>query len=436
MKMLLIRQTNVSGLITAIIFMMIGLSACSNEPNHSDTDSVYLPPEPAMEVSQRDADPESSYAPENGPSYGYSSNNQTDIGSSRQMVNENQFQHQQNDSRQYDGSLNGNTESAGLFSGNSARVVIMDHGLNIPLGTYTLPEGWKISHSVAYDPNTGSQVRYQMEKYGPAGQLARGFPSIQYGEFFGRSFDDSWKQPVVQSLQRHLSDLSFGGIRHSERLQSSRHFSKFSMEAASSGMRMQALEIPFHGKYNGRDYSGIVFFINTTFPEIPGTGLLTYSLAISPSEIFQSTLDTIVRIEDGFQPNPRHQQAMAQIMQRNHQRNMAGNQASFNAHQQRMASQRQSFDTQNQQWSSDFFGSDWSTSSGNGYTSHESFIDGITDHTTFDDPYSGNQIRNEGNFKYNYTDGLGNYYGTDDPSFNASSLQGNWQPIEPVRPDP
>ena len=30
---------------------------------------------------------------------------------------------------------------------------------------------------------------------------------------------------------------------------------------------------------------------------------------------------------------------------------------------------------------------------------------------------------------------LGNYYGTDDPSFDPNSLQGNWEQIDPLAAD-
>jgi len=111
-----------------------------------------------------------------------------------------------------------------------------------------------------------------------------------------------------------------------------------------------------------------------------------------------------------------------------------GDQAAFEAHQRDMA-QRSAMMDQNH---ADFMGELRSTpnrpAGGGHYDSHDAFIDGIHDSTSFEDPYSGRQITRDGVYDYWYQDNLGNYYGTDDPSFDPNSLQGDWQRIEPLTP--
>ncbi|CAN5445086.1 hypothetical protein BH23BAC3_BH23BAC3_35850 [soil metagenome] len=335
-------------------------------------------------------------------------------------------QHQQNSSIQ--------TESAWQnqqTTGNS--VVITDRGLQMPMGTYTLPVDWQVSQNIAFDPVSGRQLKYQLDMHGPNGELIRGFPYAEYGPLYGRNFDDSWKNPVMMSLNPQMSVLNFGQVRQSQRMQDSRKFRETSTEFDSQGMRLQALEVPFSGIFQGKDYTGVVYISLSEFPMMQNTGIITFSLVTAPVGIFEATLETNFQIGESFQQNPQHKQRVAQLMEQQTQQLSASNQASFNAHQQQMATMRQGFDAQNKQWSDNFFGSNWGTSFGNGYSSNDAFLDAITGHTTFDDPHSGFQIKNEGHYQYNYTDGMGNYYGTDDPSFDPSTLQGDWQYIAPVR---
>jgi hypothetical protein len=330
-------------------------------------------------------------------------------------------------------------QTASSFQGQNAgsnQVVIMDQGLQMATGTYTLPDGWKIFQDVAFDPQTGRQSRYSLDIYGTGGELIRGFPFAEYGQLYGRSFDQSWKEPVMRSVGQQMSNFALGEMRISQHLQNSRVFREMIAEAGHYGMSLQGLETPFRGVFNGKNYSGMVYVINMSSPELQsmGMGMAFISLVTSPAETFQQTLAIRDQIEERYQQNHRHKQRVAELVQRNTQQNMANSQASFNAHQQRMATMQQGFDAQNRQWSENFFGSAWGTSSGSGYSSHDAFIDGITEHSTFDDPSTGFQVRKEGHYKYNYTDGMGNFYGTDDPSFNPASLQGNWQKTEPLRP--
>jgi len=116
-----------------------------------------------------------------------------------------------------------------------------------------------------------------------------------------------------------------------------------------------------------------------------------------------------------------------------YQARQQGNQTAFDAHQRNMA-QRSAMMDQNHAGFMDNLRNTPSRPADSDYDGHDAFIDGIHDSTSFQDPYSGQQITQDGDYDYWYQDNLGNYYGTDDPGFDPHSLQGNWQRIEPLSP--
>ncbi len=115
------------------------------------------------------------------------------------------------------------------------------------------------------------------------------------------------------------------------------------------------------------------------------------------------------------------------------QSRMQGNQAAFDAHQRNMA-ERSAAQDRNHANYMDTLRNTPTRPAGSGYDSHDAYIDSIHGSTRFQDPYSGQQITRDGDYDYWYQDNLGNYYGTDDPSFNPNSLPGNWQQIDPLSP--
>ena len=117
-----------------------------------------------------------------------------------------------------------------------------------------------------------------------------------------------------------------------------------------------------------------------------------------------------------------------------HRQRMANRQASFNAHQQNMQSMSQAQDASYNSYMNNLRNSGSYNSSGSDYSSHNAFIDQMHERSTFNDPYSGQEMHLDGQYDYNYTNGLGDYYRTDDPSFDPNSLQGDYQQIEPQYP--
>jgi len=147
------------------------------------------------------------------------------------------------------------------------------------------------------------------------------------------------------------------------------------------------------------------------------------------------TIDTDIKIGESAKANPQYQQAQQQISQRASRQRMRANQQQFDSHQRMMKDRYRSNDQQNQQWMNNFRNDNAGSAGSNGYSGQDAYIDSIHERNTFYDPDSGQNVSRDGQYEQNYTDGLGNYYGTNDPSFNPNSLQGDWQATEPLRPN-
>jgi len=180
--------------------------------------------------------------------------------------------------------------------------------------------------------------------------------------------------------------------------------------------------------------------------------VMPLSIFLAPDNHYENSLAITREMAKNTVPNPAYEQRMDQINQRvmqqmqvqnqqrmaqsaaAHRQRMANNQAAFNAHQQNMRSMSQTQDASYNSYMNGLRNSGSYSSNGSDYSSHNAFIDQMHERSTFNDPYSGQEMHLDGQYDYNYTNGLGDYYRTDDPSFDPNSLQGDWQQIEPQYP--
>ena len=332
------------------------------------------------------------------------------------------------------------------------KVEIYDHGLQMPIGSYILPEGWKLVQDIATNPSTNQPVKYKLDMVGPRGELIRALGTSQYGSMVGISFDQSWKQVVMGGLQGELEQITFGALEPDRQAQRKAEENKVYQRIMSQGNQVQCLRGPFSGRHNGQMFEGMVQLTYTSNPHMFGT--VTAVCAIGPTGELAQLMQTKTHIDNSFEMNSAYEQRREQIQQQvlyqnnmehqqrmagsraAHQQRMADQQASFNAHQQRMGEMSQINDANNARWMENFRNSGSYNASGNtGYSSHDAYIDQIHEQSTFNDPYSGQDVQLEGQYDYNYTNGLGDYYQTNDPSFDPHSLQGDWQQTEPLSPN-
>ncbi|MDJ0786158.1 MAG: hypothetical protein QNK05_05080 [Myxococcota bacterium] len=333
----------------------------------------------------------------------------------------------------------------------SGVVTLYDHGMQMARGQITVPSGWRVNQDIATDPNTGRFMRFVYDIVGPNGELVRNLPIYTYQSMMGQQFEPMWRDAVMRALHGALEGVQIGALQTSAVMQRVP-----TVQQAMQAQNAQPLEAPLQASRGGQPYAGRVYVVNMPFPADPSSGVFVPGLIVAPPDRLEAAIQANLQMALSARPNPQFEQAYAAIdrrvrqqMQRDHQqrmarnqaafdahqRRMAGNQAAFDAHQQRMAGNQAAFDAQNRQWLENFRGSGGSGASpGGGYTTNDQFNDYIRDTDTFYDPDSGQNVQLDGYYDRTFTDGLGNFYRTDDPSFDPNSMQGNWNEVQPLQP--
>ena len=314
-------------------------------------------------------------------------------------------------------------------------VTLYDHGLGVARSRMTLPPGWTVAQDIAMNPQTGRHVRFRLDQIGPNGELVRTLAPVSYNAQFGPGFEQMWPAAVQRALQGALENVTLGGLRSSD------HLARFPIERTPGQQRVEA---SLTATRAGQPYEGHVHIINQALPEAPHIGTFVAEILVAPPAHLAEALRLNLQVAHTVQVTPEYQAAWAEVdrrvlarMSAEHQQRMANNQAQFNAHQARMADQRATFDAANQAWRDQHFNTGWNTGSTTGsepYTQNEKFLDSvIREQDAFDDPDSGERIRLDGHYDRTFTDGLGNYIRTDDPSFDPHSVQGSWQEVQPLQ---
>ena len=315
-------------------------------------------------------------------------------------------------------------------------VTIYDHGLGVVRSRMTMPPGWTVAQDIATNPQTGRHARFRLDQIGPNGELVRTLSPVSYNGQFGPGFEQAWPAAVQRALQGALESVSLGGLRQSE------HLAQFPQIQRTPGQ--QLLEAPLRATRAGQPYEGRVHIVNQTLPEAPHIGTFVAEILVAPPDRLAEALRLNLQVARTVEVTPEYKAAWAEVDRRviarmtsEHQQRMANQQAQFDAHQARMADQRAAFDSANQAWRDQHLNSGWNTGGTTGnapYTQNEKFLDAvIREQDAFDDPDTGERIRLDGHYEHTYTDGLGNYIRTDDPSFDPHSVQGSWQEIQPLQ---
>ncbi len=341
------------------------------------------------------------------------------------------------------------------FGDGDGKVVIYDKGLQMPVSTVILPKGWKIDQDIAFDPNTARPLRFKLEYTGPNGELSRSFMEMSpFGAMTGKSFEQAYREAIPKMIGNELTQVSVGNIKPSPEAEAMPQFQKTAQKLSQQGMRMNALEIEISGQRNGQPYKGILGFIKGVQRTQMGEAgmVMPFNIFLAPVNHFESALTVAREMGRNTVQNPAYEQRMDQINQRAmqqihangqrrmqqataaHQQRMANRNAAFNAHQQNMKSMSQAQDASYNSYMNGLRNSGSYSSTGSDYSSHNAYVDQIHERSTFNDPDMGHEIHLDGQYDYNYTNGLGDYYRTNDPSFDPNSLPGNYEQIEPQYP--
>ena len=318
-------------------------------------------------------------------------------------------------------------------------VKVMDTGMNMLRETIELPAGWKINADIASNPVSGEYVRFKHDVIGPNGEILRELPPFVYGIVTGRSFDQTWRIIVNEAIGE-LMDIETVSepVRNGPVVMRSLK----AMSATPGQFNASAislLEVKVTGRKNNEPYTAVLVITNQSFGM--QNGMVITGIVASPSKRFDAAVDASIKITQGKKLDPTYDARRAALIDQTaqnaavlHQQRMNSNQQLFNQHQDMMRERSQMQDQQHQQWMNNNFSGNTPGGGAAGYSTHDAYIDSINETSTFADPSTGQNRTLDGQYRYNYTDGMGGYYGTDDAGVNPGAMPGNWQETQPLQP--
>lgn len=193
------------------------------------------------------------------------------------------------------------------------KVDIYDQSLQMPLGSYMVPEGWKVIQDVASDPYNGSFKEFTLDFTGPQGELIRLFNNTAYYQEEDRT--QLWRDTTRHYLQSELHQLVLGDFKPSERMQRNKRVQEQIQSAYHQGMTLTYREAAISGHRHGKAYRGTVLISDLTQPSMPTLGILGVSFAICPEEQFPQMMQTVEAIDISFQENTLYGSCRIQIQE-------------------------------------------------------------------------------------------------------------------------
>src|SRR5690606_37828205 len=89
------------------------------------------------------------------------------------------------------------------------RIVVIDRGMNMPIGALTIPSGWSLDYDVFTNSYSGTYDRFLIDIRSPDSMLIRGLGSESYNHYFNQNFNTVVETMVRPGLQG-IEGLSFG----------------------------------------------------------------------------------------------------------------------------------------------------------------------------------------------------------------------------------
>ncbi len=305
-------------------------------------------------------------------------------------------------------------------------VTIYDRGVNMKMSSYRIPKGWKIDHHIVTAVNNPNKffTDYKFDFLSSRGELARNFAPIRFSPAFGQPLNRFWPQTIRQLMQ------PFGQFSTGQPTQA--NYGRYLYPEGVNIQGLQMLESYVSGTRNGQPFEGvcIAFLAYGSY-----SSQITGVVIVGPKGQFNNTFETVRQMFQSQQKNHQYTQRINQINQRKMQMNqqvMKQRQMAFQSGQASYKALAKAYDSSNAAFNAYLRGSSSSGSSYGSYSSQDGFNDHLQGVTSFDDAYHGHRVKQNGEYDYWYTDGFGNYYGTNDAGFNPNSLQGSWKRAYPV----
>ncbi len=338
----------------------------------------------------------------------------------------------------------------------ATKATIMDQTLNIPVCTINVPAGWLVHQQISSNPHGAGYLTFMLALESPEGVIHGFLPFTTeytlmnfYGQVSGMDFDQLLPHlmryctqpflekytlgPTVPDQEALMSEQGRGAVEGAQNLanQSISSGNPAQADAGIVDMMFTAFRnnVPYKGGIKAMKMGVIVQYDANSWGKY---GMAMGLFTLAPEPLFDKAASVDLETLFQIQMNEEWDQMRIQIMQRGHQDRMVRQRQQIETHQSRMASMRRSFDEHNQGWYDRNFGPSGASS----YSGNTAVLDAITGQTSFNDPYTGHQIKQSGHYDHWYTNEFGEYHGTNDPSFQPGAhYDGNWRPIQPVSVD-
>lgn len=336
------------------------------------------------------------------------------------------------------------------------KATIMDQTLNMPLGTLTVPVDWHLHQHIASNPHDGGYLHFMLAMESPQGFIYGFLPFTTgyafmnaYGNVSGMDFDHLMPHLMRYCTQPFIEKFTPGEPIHDPEAlttldgrlaaESSQSLAAQAMSlghAAQADPEIAAMKftafrnhVPYKGQIKAVKLGVIVQYDALSWSKY---GSVTGLFMVAPESLFEEAaaieMDKVVQ----FEMNEEWNQIRLRIIAQSSQDRMASQRQQFEMRQRSLATMRRSFDAHNQAWYDRNFG----TSGTSSYSGNTAVLDAITGQTSFNDPYTGHQIKQSGHYDYWYTNEFGEYHGTNDPSFQPGAhYDGNWRSIQPASVD-
>lgn len=307
--------------------------------------------------------------------------------------------------------------------------VLYDAGLQMNISTYYLPEGWQIDADIRTTKTdyTRFYSRYKFDIHGTAGEVVRNVAPVRYTPYLGESTQKVWHQSLVQQL------APFGQFQGGQLTQSD--YGSYLFPELVNIQGIQFIQSYVHGTRNGRAFEGLCIGI-LFYGEY--SAMFSSVLILSPKGFWEQTVENYRWIRINKVDNPQYQQTVARLNQQKNQKSSQNAQLYMSVRQQQFDSWQKSHQAtvnayaQSNAQFNQYLKGDYSSGSGQ-MNSNEAFNNYLQDVTAFDDSYLGYRVKQSGHYDYWFTNGSGEYYGTNDPGFDPYHLGSDWARTYPVR---
>ena len=302
---------------------------------------------------------------------------------------------------------------------------IIDQTSMLPVTTITLPSGWQIVELYRQDNQNPFNLFhfYQRDYFGPGGEVVTYLFPFSVYPFLNENSDEIWAGKF------HAKLAGLGSFDLGPSYVSDKRSDLLPVDIPDS---ILFLERRFTGKLvDGQRVEGRTFSMAVTGPF---NSIYAAYIVMSPAGQWQSTFNTFADILRSGIEHPeflQHAQQVGLRKMRAMQSQIANRQRAHNEHMKSMRQLNEYQSIANKDFSTRMLQRSSSLTE-SVYGSTEAFNDYMKGTTSFNDPYTGYQISQQGHFERWYTDNYGNFIGTNDPDFNASSMNGFWQKIEPL----